>query len=100
LWKLRCEHRKFVYMGDTYWIKGRVKDKRRVDGRNEVHLEVWVENQWGTTVTPGEAIVLLPTREAPVELPLPPAADLRSLIDHEVERHAEFDTDSEVAGAA
>ncbi len=88
LWKLRCEHRKFVYLGDTYWVKGRVKDKQQIDGRNEVHLEVWIENQWGTIVTPGEAVVLLPTRSAPMELPSPPAQNLRSLIDFEVQRHA------------
>jgi hypothetical protein len=35
-----------------------------------------------------------------VELPLPPAADLRSLIDHEVERHAGNDANPELAGAA
>ncbi|MET0379635.1 MAG: MaoC family dehydratase N-terminal domain-containing protein, partial [Spongiibacteraceae bacterium] len=52
LWKLSCQHRKFVYTGDTYWIKGKVRDKKQVDGRSEVHLEVWVENQWGTTTSP------------------------------------------------
>ena len=88
LWKLTCQHRKFVYTNDTYWIKGRVSDKRQVDGRNEVHLEVWVENQWGVTVTPGAAVVLLPTRAAPVVLPQPPGADIDALIRHEVAAHA------------
>jgi acyl dehydratase len=88
LWKLSCEHRKFVYTGDTYWVKGRVKDKRQEEGRNEVRLELWIENQWGTVVTPGEATVLLPTRDAQVELPKPAEEDLAAMIAHEVERHA------------
>lgn len=97
LWKMRCEHRKFVYMGDTNWVKGKVKEKRQEGGRNEVHLEIWIENQWGTVVTPGEAVVLLPTRDRAVDLPSPPAANLESLIAHEVERHSVPDADLEPA---
>ncbi|MGE0387282.1 MAG: MaoC family dehydratase N-terminal domain-containing protein [Gammaproteobacteria bacterium] len=89
LWKLSCQHRKFVYTGDTYWIKGRVADKRQQDGRNEVHLEIRVENQWGTTTSPGEAVVLLPTRANPrVELPRPAEEDVDRMMRHEVERIA------------
>jgi acyl dehydratase len=88
LWKLNCEHRKFVYIGDTYWIKGKVTDKRRVDGRNEVALELRVENQWGTIVSPGNAIVLLPTRQGPVALPRPPEEQVDALVEHEVRAHA------------
>ncbi|ACG78939.1 conserved hypothetical protein [Phenylobacterium zucineum HLK1] len=89
LWKLSCQHRRFVYTGDTYWIKGRVQEKRQVEGRNEVHLEVWVENQWGTTVTPGKAVVLLPTRDKAVELPRPAEEDIDRMFAHEVSRHAQ-----------
>jgi acyl dehydratase len=89
LWKLSCQHRKFVYTGDTYWMKGRVKRKEQKDGRNEVHLDVWVENQWGTIVTPGEAVVLLPTRNKQVELPRPAADDIDAMYRHEVERYAQ-----------
>lgn len=88
LWKLSCQHRKFVYTGDTYWMKGRITDKREVDDRNEVHLEVWVENQWGTVVSPGTAVVLLPTRTQAVELPKPPAENIDELIAWEVRRQA------------
>ena len=59
------------------------------DGRNEVHLDVWVENQWGTIVTPGEAVVLLPTRNKQVELPRPAAEDIDAMYRHEVERYAQ-----------
>jgi len=40
---------------------GKVREKRQEAGRNEVHLEIWVENQWGTVVSPAKAVVLLPT---------------------------------------
>jgi acyl dehydratase len=86
LWKLSCQHRKFVYTGDTYWIKGRVTAKKQEAGRNEVHLDVWVENQHGTIVSPGSAVVLLPTREAAVELPRPAQENIDAMFAHEVER--------------
>jgi acyl dehydratase len=87
LWKLRCEHRKFNYMGDTTWVRGRVTDKRQEDDRNEVHLEVWCENQRGETTTPGTAVVLLPSRRSPrVELPEPPAPTLEGMLQHELRR--------------
>jgi acyl dehydratase len=88
LWKLSCQHRRFVYLGDTYWVKGSVKDKRVGNGRHEVHLDIRVENQWGTVTTPGSAVVLLPTREAPVELPQPPRANAEALIQYEIDRLA------------
>jgi acyl dehydratase len=84
LWKLSCQHRKFVYTGDTYWMKGKVREKKQVDGRNEVHLDIWVENQWGTIVTPGTAVVLLPSRSAAVELPRPAEEDIDRMFAHEV----------------
>jgi acyl dehydratase len=87
LWKLSCQHRKFVYTGDTYWIKGRVADKKQVDGRNEVHLDIRVENQWGTVTTPGTAVVLLPSRDRAVELPRPAEENIDHMFAHEAERY-------------
>lgn len=87
LWKLSCQHRKFVYTGDTYWMKGRIRDKVQEEGRNEIHLDVWVENQWGTITSPGEAVVLLPTRDKAVELPRPAEEDIDGLMRHEIGRH-------------
>jgi acyl dehydratase len=88
LFKLRCEHRKFNYTGDTTWVRGKVVDKRQVDGRNEVHLELRCENQRGEITTPATAVVLLPTRDAAVTLPEPPAATLEGMVEHELERFA------------
>ena len=86
LWKLRCEHRKFNYHGDVTWVRGEVAGKQQVDGRNEVHVKVWCENQRGEISTPGTAVVLLPTRDRPVELPEPPAPDLNGMVEHELRR--------------
>jgi hypothetical protein len=44
--------------------------------------------------------VLLPTRDKAVELPKPPAEDLRSLIDHEVERYAVPDAEEHMVEPA
>ncbi|WP_138921243.1 FAS1-like dehydratase domain-containing protein [Novosphingobium pentaromativorans] len=86
LWQLSCQHRKFVYHGDTYWIKGKVSKKVQQEGRNEVHLDVRVENQHGNVVTPGSAIVLLPSRDAPVSLPEPARCGIDDMYAYEVER--------------
>jgi acyl dehydratase len=95
LWKLRCEHRKFNYIGDVTWVRGKVVDKVQQDGRNEVHLEVWCENQRGETTTPGTAVVLLPSRGAPrVELPAPPATDLDGMVRHELVRYGVGDQEA------
>lgn len=87
LWKLRCEHRKFNYIGDVTWVRGEVVDKRQEQGRNEVHLKVWCENQRGEITTPGTAVVLLPSPGEPVVLPDPPAPDLDGMVRHELARY-------------
>jgi len=88
LWKLSCQHRKFNHMGDATWVTGRVVDKVASEGRHEVHLELACTNQRGEVSTPGEAVVLLPTRDAAVTLPTPPADDLTGLLAYEIERFA------------
>ncbi|WP_089103731.1 FAS1-like dehydratase domain-containing protein [Streptomyces hyaluromycini] len=88
LFRLRCEHRKFNYVGDTTWVRGVVVDKVRTDVGNEVHIEVACHNQRGEVSTPGRAVVLLPTRQAPVRLPDPPADTLGDLLDAEIARFA------------
>ena len=74
LWKLDCQFRKFNYVGDTHWMRGRVTRKHLVDGdRPAVDLDLWGENQRGETTTPGHATILLPSREhGEVRLPDPP----------------------------
>ena len=61
-----------------------------MDGRNEVHIKCWIENQRGMVISPGEAVVLLPSRKTgPVVLPKPPSEDPVDLLRHEVRRLAE-----------
>lgn len=88
LWKMYCEHRRFNFMGDTTWLHGVVADKRQEDGRNEVHLDIHCENQRGVVTSPGKAVVLLPTRDAPVVIPEAPADSLERLIEADVARYA------------
>lgn len=88
LWRLRCEHRKFNYIGDVTWVRGEVVDKQQTDGRNEIHLKVWCENQRGEISTPGTAVVLVPTRDAVVTLPEPPAPDLDGMLAHELTKYS------------
>ncbi|WP_216898450.1 FAS1-like dehydratase domain-containing protein [Nocardia alni] len=86
LWKLRCEHRRFNYLGDATWVCGTVTEKREVDGHTEIHLEVHCRNQRDEITTRGTAVVLLPTRDRAVELPAPPAPDLDGIVARELER--------------
>jgi acyl dehydratase len=85
LWKLDCEFRRFNYVGDTQWLRGRVVRKFRTgDGNSAVDLEIWAENQRAELTTPGHATILLPSIEkGPVVLPRPPgnASDLAGALE-------------------
>jgi acyl dehydratase len=85
LWRLDCEFRKFNWVGDTHWMRGRVTKRYVADGdRPAVDLDVRGENQRGETTTPGHATILLPSREhGPVRLPDPPggANDLQGALE-------------------
>jgi len=74
LWKLDCEFRKFNYVGDTQWLRGRVVRKYLAGGdRPAVELELAAVNQRGEATTPGHATILLPSRaHGAVRLPDPP----------------------------
>jgi acyl dehydratase len=76
LWKLDCQFRRFNYVGDTHWMRGRVTRKYLADGdRPAVDLDVWGENQRGEQTTPGHATILLPSHDhGEVRLPEPPGA--------------------------
>jgi acyl dehydratase len=60
LLRLRCEFRKFNYVGDVSRIEGVVTDKHD-DGTIEV--EISCTNQDGLSTCPGDATVRLPTRQ-------------------------------------
>jgi acyl dehydratase len=96
LWKLDCQFRKFNYVGDTHWMRGRVTRKYLAEGdRPAVDLDIWGENQRGDTTTPGHATILLPSREhGPVRLPEPPggAHTCAAVLEALVARFAAQDT--------
>jgi acyl dehydratase len=85
LWRLDCEFRKFNWVGDTHWMRGRVTRRYLADDDlPAVDLDIWGENQRGEVTTPGHATVLLPSRErGAVRLPDPPggADDLQGALD-------------------
>ena len=58
--KIEAQYRKFNYMGDVTWIKGKVAEKTREDGRNIVRLEVWCENHRGEQTAKARIEVVLP----------------------------------------
>jgi acyl dehydratase len=95
LWKLDCEFRRFNYVGDTHWMRGRVTRTYVADGeRPAVDVDIWGENQRGETTTPGHATILLPSREhGAVRLPDPPggAATCQTTLDALVTRFASMD---------
>ncbi|MCA9510828.1 MAG: hypothetical protein R3E88_15190 [Myxococcota bacterium] len=74
LWKLGCEFRRFNFVGDVHWMRGRVERKYLAEGdRPAVDLALEGRNQRDEVTTPGTATVLLPSREhGPVRLPDPP----------------------------
>lgn len=92
LWKLRCEHRRFNFMGDTSWLSGEVVDKRQEGGHNIVRVQMQCRNQRGVVTSPGHAEVLLPSRENPtVTLPAPPVRTMEEMIQWDVERLRQLD---------
>jgi len=87
LYQMRCEHRRFNYIGDTTWIRGSVIGKRIAGEHAMVDLELHCTNQRGEVTTPGTATIILPSREfGPVRLPQPPAPTLDGMVQKELER--------------
>jgi len=75
-WLKKCyaEYRRFIYLSDVVWLRGKVA-KKYIDGDGEhcVDIETWAQNQRGENVMPGHSTVALPIREKatwPVELRL------------------------------
>jgi acyl dehydratase len=65
-WLKRCraEYRKFVFLSDVLWFKGKVEKKYiDEDGEPCVDVSTSVSNQRGEEVMPGDATVVLPSRE-------------------------------------
>jgi len=92
--RMRVQHRKFNFAGDTNWLTGEVVGKERTDAGAEVKLEIRITNQRGLELTTGEAVVYLPSRESgPVVLPAPPSEDILGMLRHEVEELRQINGD-------
>ena len=72
------KYRNMNFLGDTVWIKGNVTEKWRgvKTGIGYVRCEFHGINQRGEDIMPGEAVVALPSRGAPLpDSPIDHAAD-------------------------
>lgn len=79
---LDVEFRKFNYVGDTHWMRGKVVRKYLLDGRPAVDVDTWGENQRGEATCPGHATILLPSREhGAVRLPDPPGSTCQEALE-------------------
>ncbi len=67
---LGSEFRRFIYIGDTVYAKGRVSNKEIRNNEARVEIDVWVEDQRGRITAPARAEVILPSRQlGPVQVP-------------------------------
>ena len=48
-----------VFIGDTLYVKAKVKGKKTEGGRTRLELETWCENQRGQVVTAGSASLII-----------------------------------------
>jgi acyl dehydratase len=60
--RVSIQYRGLNYKNDVLTCRGRVTRKYEEDGERLIDLEVWVENQRGEIVSPGQATVALPSR--------------------------------------
>jgi acyl dehydratase len=70
-----AEYRKFVYLSDAVWLKGKVTEKfMDENGEPCVRIETSATNQRGENTMPGYSVVILPSREngtSPLDSRLP-----------------------------
>ena len=63
LYHIDGQWRKFVYVGDTNWVKGKITSKYIDDhGQYKVDMDIWCEDQRGLITAPGHATVILPSK--------------------------------------
>jgi acyl dehydratase len=60
--KYSCQVRHPSIMGDSNFVKGKVKSKSIANGEHLVECEIWVENQAGLITAPGSALIALPAK--------------------------------------
>jgi len=57
--KISVQYRKFNYMGDVTWLKGKVSERLQDKGKKLVRIQIVADNQRGEITTKGEAEVEL-----------------------------------------
>jgi hydroxyacyl-ACP dehydratase HTD2-like protein with hotdog domain len=60
--KLSYSNRDIAYVNEPLTCKGTVTRKWVAGGKGYVDCEIWVENEHGSRLTPGQATVILPRR--------------------------------------
>jgi len=60
--KLSVSYRGNAFPGQKFTVKGKVTKKYVDKGENLVEVEIWGENPEGVKVTPGSAVVALPSK--------------------------------------
>lgn len=60
--KLHFEMRRMNRPNNTIQVKGKVTDKKQTELGNEVHVELWMENDEEGVATPATGVVLLPNK--------------------------------------
>jgi acyl dehydratase len=72
LWKFSAQIRRFVMVGDTTWVEGKVVKKYIDDGKCCVDIDIQNVMQTGAVSVTGGATVILPSRQhGPVVYPRP-----------------------------
>jgi acyl dehydratase len=72
LWKFSAQIRRFVMIGDTTWVKGKIIKKYCDDGKYCVDIDIQNVIQTGAITVTGGATVIIPSREhGPVVYPRP-----------------------------
>ena len=61
-----CSYRGMNFPGEVLTCRGEVTKKYVVDGKHHVECDIRVENPKGEKTVPGRAIVIVPSRDAPV----------------------------------
>lgn len=90
LFRQHDEMRRFNFIGDAHIITGEVTAKRVEDGRCCIDIQMRATNQRGEVTTPGNATVILPSREhGAVLLPEPPSG-LKMKAVQMMDRHREL----------
>lgn len=60
--KLNFEMRRMNRPNNQLQVKGKVTDKKQTELGNEVHIELWMENDEEGVATPATGVVLLPNK--------------------------------------